>query len=105
MKQKLDPRAIYGGREPGQCAVCVTTPKTDPYCQRCGREVPPLADKCGNFIQEPGQNQWVRCVLKKHKKGPHRSPGLTWTSSKGIEWEDEFPEHYKAEEAHESDER
>lgn len=95
MKQELDSRAIYGGREPGQCKVCRAIDRYSPYCGNCGHLVPPLQGMCGNFIQNPGTDEWVRCSLKKHPKGPHRAPGLTWTSAKGAEWKDEFPEHYK----------
>lgn len=94
VKQKLDPRAIYGGQEPGQCKVCSTVDKYSPYCRKCSRIVPPLLGMCGNYIEDPGTNEWVRCGRKKHPKGVHKAPGLTWVSSKGAEWEDEFPEHY-----------
>lgn len=93
--RKLDPRAIYGGLEPGQCQVCVTSVTTDPYCKNCGREVPPLEGMCGNFIQDG--DEWTRCVFKKKHKGMHRASGLAWSTAKGSEWEDEFPEHYKSE--------
>lgn len=94
MNPPRDPRAIYGGREPGQCTVCRPADKYSPYCRYCGHLVPPRLGMCGNFILDPRAEEYVRCGRMKHAKGPHRAPGLTWGNAKGAEWEDEFPEHY-----------
>lgn len=91
-------RPIFYGDEDSPCRgrECrPARPRSEPWCHRCMRPVPPEAGMCGNFIESPEGGD-VRCERRKHRSGMHRSPWLRWSTAKGSWWEDEYPYQYEA---------